>query len=297
MKFDVVVTNPPFEDTNNRGKTQHKIWIDFTKLCFSSLLKDGGLLCQVSPSSFMSPSSKVLQLFKQKCLTEMHLDISKHFPNIGSSFAYYNLWNKLNDNNKTTIYNKAGKHYIVLTDDVFYIPCDFCKKSFSIHKKVIFKTKDKLSVKKDYVTCHNILLKKENSILSKTKTAKHIYPIFHTNKQIWYSSKKQDFSNKKKVMWTRSGYTKPFYDAGIYGITDMGYYILVDTEAEGKNLSHNLNLKLFKYIFKTAKWSGFGNEKIFSYLPVIPFDKKLTDKEMFDFFKLTKSEKSYVEGY
>ena len=77
----------------------------------------------------------------------------------------------------------------------------------------------------------------------------------------------------------------------------MGYYIIVDTENEGKNLAHNLNLKLFQYIFKTAKWSGFGNEKVFISLPTIPLDRKLTDEEMYNDFKLTNKEKGYVRGY
>ena len=77
MKFDVVVTNPPFQDTTKRGKTQHKLWIEFTRLSFDSLLKDGGVLCQVSPSSFLSPSSKILQLFKDKKVSELHLGYRK----------------------------------------------------------------------------------------------------------------------------------------------------------------------------------------------------------------------------
>ena len=53
-------------------------------------------------------------------------------------------------------------------------------------------------------------------------------------------------------------------------------------------------LKLFKYIFKTAKWSGFGNEKVFVALPTIPLDKKLSDEEMYDYFGLKTEERDYV---
>ena len=98
-------------------------------------------------------------------------------------------------------------------------------------------------------------------------------------------------------MWSRSGYTQPFYDVGKLGTTDMGYYINVSSDEEGEVLDHNLNSNLFKYIFKTAKWSGFGNEKVFDSLPIIPLDRKLDEEEMYDFFGLTDNEKNYVRGY
>ena len=96
-------------------------------------------------------------------------------------------------------------------------------------------------------------------------------------------------------MWTRSGYTKPFYDNGRYGGTDMIYYVLVDSESDGLNLLHNLQSKLMQYILKTAKWSGFGNEKVFQSLPNLPRDRKLCDLEISNLFDLTLDEINYVE--
>ena len=48
MQFDVVATNPPFQDSTNRKRTQHKLWIDFTQQTFDKWLKPGGILLQVS---------------------------------------------------------------------------------------------------------------------------------------------------------------------------------------------------------------------------------------------------------
>jgi hypothetical protein len=199
----------------------------------------------------------------------------------------------------------------------------------------MFDATKKLDVKYDYVTCHNVirharvinqkkinkkldtikscdseqkaekifdsvkkLISKKKTIditVSKTQTSKHKYPLLHTNRQTWYSSIKQDFHDKKKVMWSRSGYTKPFYDNGNLGCTDMGYYILVDSKSDGECLSHNLNLNLFKYIFKTAKWSGFGNELVFTNIPKIPVNKKYTNQEMYNHFNISQTEAEYIE--
>ena len=288
MQFDVIVANPPFQDSVNRNITPHKLWIDFTVKSFAEWLVAGGVLIQVSPSSFMSPSNKVLNIFRDRKVISIQLDKEHYFPGVGSTFAYYIVHNVPDDGTPTMINDEP----IYLNKDVFYLPNDFCEESFSIHKKVMFNSEDKLTVEYDYVTCHNILIHKSDT-LSKTETEKHIYPVFHTNKQIWYTSIKQDFLESKKVMWTRSGYTKPFYDKGTMGITDSAYFVRVDTDEEGEALAHNLNSKLFQYIFRTAKWSGFGNDKVFKALPILPYTK-LTDEDMFLHFGINGEEQCYI---
>ena len=96
-------------------------------------------------------------------------------------------------------------------------------------------------------------------------------------------------------MWSRSGYTKVFYDDGVLGGTDMVYYVLVSDKEEGENLTHNLSSKLIQYILRTAKWSGFGNEKVFKRLPNLPKNVKLTDEQIYDLFNLNNNERQYVE--
>jgi hypothetical protein len=292
MKFDLVLTNPPFQDSTNRGKTPHKLWIDFTKAAFSRFLVPDGLLHQVSPSSFMSPSNKVLQIFKDLRVIRLNLTTSSFFPEVGSSFAHYLIQNRYDESEVTTLITENGESTLQLTDDVFYLPTDLSSLSMSIHSKFIFLQKEHLAIKWDYVTCHNILLRRSNS-LSKERTALHQYPVFHTNNQIWWSSIRQEFANSKKVIWTRSGYFEPFFDDGNLGGTDMAYYIEVESNEAGITLAHNLNLLLPKYIMKTAKWSGFGNEKVFVRLPVLP-KRLLTDDEIFHYFKLSVEEAQYV---
>jgi len=296
MQFDVIATNPPFQDSTNKKKTQHKLWIEFTQKTFSEWLKPGGVLLQVSPSSFLSPSNKILKIFQSKAVKYLHLDTKTYFPKVGSTFADYMIRNQ-SDDEKTEIVTQAGTFYQKIDSSVFYLPIDVCKESLSIHRKVIFDQKERLNVKYDYVTCHNVNILRKTDIISKTKDDEYVHPILHTNKQIWYSKIRQDFANKKKVMWSRSGYTKPFYDDGVLGGTDMAYYVLVSSDECGENLVHNLNSKLIRYILTTAKWSGFGNEKVFCRLPNLPTDRKMTDAEMYLLFGLTDKEREYVENH
>lgn len=294
MLFDTIISNPPFQDRDSRGKTPHKLWIDFTKKELDEWLVEGGVLYQVSPASFMSPSNKILNYMKTYDTEYINFNISQFFPNVGSSFAAYIIVNKKTNNTTVVVDEKNESFTLRLDSKVFYLPVDLGKASLSIHKKVIFDTVSKMNVQHDYVTCHNSRLKELPSTLSKTETTIHALPVFHTNKQQWWSSVKNPYTDSKKVLWTRSGYTKPFYDAGTLGGTDMVYYVTVDTDGEGETLAHNMNTKLMRYIYKTARWSGFGNEKVFDNFPALPLDKKLSNEEMYKLFKLTKEEAQYV---
>lgn len=296
MKFDLILTNPPFQDTTRRGKTPHKLWIEFTRAIFTRFLADGGLLCQVSPSSFRSPNSVVLDLMKAHRTLSVRFDTSKHFPAVGSTFADYQVLKEPNNGSLTRIVADGCEFDLALDAEVAYLPTDLSADGLSIHRKVMFQPERKLDVRWDYVTCHNIRLRDVDSTLSRTPTERHRYKVFHTNAQTWWTSVLQDFAPRRKVMWTRSGYTKPFYDPGTMGGTDMAYFVLVDSDHEGATLAHNLNLDLMRYIYMTAKWSGFGNERVFASLPDLPRHTALTNEDLFATFSLSPREVAHVRA-
>lgn len=336
MKFDYIFGNPPFQDSKNRKKTQHKLWIDFTLKYFNEHLKDDGDMVWITPSSWGSPSNKIFKLFKDNDVDVLNLNIEHHFPNIGSTFSYYKV-NKNKDKATSLVTMPNNTFSIKIDDNIKYFPVDFCNESVSIHKKVMFDTGDKFVLNYDYVTCHNVIRhtkellqkkvekweeqvlvltderKKKEKIqkiketkekisncfitVSEERTPKHVYPILHTNKKTWFSSIKQDFADSKKVMWSRSGYTKPFFDDGKLGCTDMGYYILVNSPEEGKRLEKFLNSKLMQYIFSTAKWSGFGNEIVFSSIPKINLSVDLNELDYYKIFNISEEEVKYLSSF
>jgi hypothetical protein len=294
VKFDLVLTNPPFQDSLNRNKTPHKLWIDFALRVFHDYIKDGGSFVQVSPASFASPSNKVLLLMGKFATRHIRLDTEKHFSGVGSSFSDYWII-KREDTELVTVIETAKERFeIKLDSSVFYLPNDLGATSLSIHSKVVFSSTNKVKVEWDYVVAHNIRRYDKNPTLSETQSEIHIYPVFHTNRSKWWSSVRQEWAASPKVMWTRSGYTVPFYDNGVLGGTDMAYFIRVEDREKGENLAHNMNLLLMKYIYKTAKWSGFGNERVFTNLPELTCERKLTDEELFDHFNLSAEEVNYV---
>jgi hypothetical protein len=296
-RFHLVITNPPFQDTLRRKKTPHKLWIDFTESVFDRLIADGGLLCQVSPSSWCSPSNRILELMKRNQVLLIRHDTGEHFPTIGSTFSDYIIRKRPSDGRTTPVIVEGVRTEVSIDKGVSYVPNDLSGTAVSIHRKVVFgSTHPRARVEWDYVSCHNIL-RHRGGTLSTTQTDVHRYPVFHTNRQVWWSSLRQPWADAGKVMWTRSGYTKPFYDDGVHGGTDMVYFIRVPSVDAGLSLEHNMNLPLMKYIYATARWSGFGNERVFAALPQLPVDRKLSNVELMDLFQLTDEERAYVGRY
>lgn len=338
MKHDIVIGNPPFQNNIKRGKTQHKLWAPFTERVFSHWLKPEGYLGWITPQSWGSPNSKILDIFREKDVRCINFDTKHYFPTVASTFSHYVIKNSPSNGPSTiTVDGESFLHEI--NQETIWVPNILSKESISVHSKVMFGDAERHRINYDYVTCHNVirhaksLLDKKmmkvveklmedgiteletTSVLerlrslsekrakakitvSEVRTDEHVHPLLHTNVKTWYSSIEQSFARGRKVMWSRSGYTKPFYNNGTVdplGCTDMGYFINVDSDKEGENLERFLNSSLMRYIFKTAKWSGFGNERVFMSIPKIALSGNFNDSDVYDSFNLTKEEISHIK--
>jgi len=303
LRFDVILTNPPFQDSVNRNSTPHKLWIDFTKAVFSRLLADGGTLCQVSPASFGSPSNVVLDLMREYQTTVLRFDTEGHFRQagsaVGSTFSDYSIRKAPTGDVITRVVTANGEFDLKLDLSVWYLPNDLCETAMSIHRKVIFESKDKLPVEWDYVTCHNIKRHAHRTKVVTLTEEPHKdfpYPAYHTNNKVWWTSVRPDWATQPKVVWSRSGYMQPVADEGQYCVTDMAYYILTETYEEAQNLAANMGVEVLQYVYATAKWSGFGNERVFAALPELPLDRILTNDEAYEMFELTDEEVKHVQA-
>jgi len=156
MKFDCLLTNPPYQDSSHAEKknTLWRKWLLFNK----ELLNEGGVFSLVIPSSWMgSPPVLKESFFVEKKikynLTYINRDECKrHFPSIGSTFSYFVMENK-EYLNKTSILSKNldGKIEVVndlnLNDciiDVF--PRDLSDCGLSIIRKTLNNGLEKLGI-------------------------------------------------------------------------------------------------------------------------------------------------------
>ena len=284
MKFDVLLGNPPYQGSNDKGTAQpksHNLWSKFIDKSID-LTKDDGHVAFVTPDSWMSANSQLLNKFKQHSLNWVDTNVGKYF-NVGSSFTAWSL----QKNNNATVCHIDG--IPVNINSLNYLPRDF-HNSYPIHDKVVNSAFPKIAVQGD-TTCHSDYKHKK---LSDVCDSVYQYKTHHTNAQTKFSRLKSKDFDKKKIVWSLSGYFKPFYDPGTIGTTEVCQYIVVNSDKEGTNTLSYLNSKLYRYIISTGKWSGFLNGRVIEGLPQLP-NKKYTDQDLYLLFNLTEEEIKTIE--
>ena len=94
LNINGVFVDPPFHDEEGQGSTQHKLWVNLTIKTFNEWLSEDGLLYQISPESFGSPSNKILDIMKDKNTKHIHFNQRDYFPTVGTTIAWYLIENK-----------------------------------------------------------------------------------------------------------------------------------------------------------------------------------------------------------
>jgi len=286
-KFDIIVGNPPYQGFNIKGSKQPKNHSSWTKFVEKAPLILKNYLLFVTPDSWRSISSKIFLLFKKNSLLFVDTNnIAKYFKGVNSTFGVFLF--KMGKTEDLVLIN-GTKHNI---DDITYIPNEG-DLSLSIHKKTVMSKNDKYEFLCDTTSNHSSSSKQ---YLSKEKTDKNIYEVYHTNAQTLWSEKMSKNHNDKKVYFTISGYFNPKYGENI-STSEICQYFLVDNEEAGLNLINILNSKLYKFLVNTAKWSGYLNKDIIRGLPKLDIHKIWTDEEIYSVFNLSQEEVNIIESY
>jgi adenine-specific DNA-methyltransferase len=290
-KFDAVIGNPPYQNTDENGRKalNHNLWSSFITELFKLINQDGYLLF-VTPNSWMSPTSKMKEVFYDNYIVYLNInECERHF-NVGSKFSYY-LIQKTHKKEKTNVvclYNKIKYNSEIIITDFTFLPNLLCDKSLSILHKFYHNNFEKVSFKTTS-ELHNTT--KKNCIRD-AMDKEFIYPIRHTTKNnIRYSNKKHSLSDSNKILMNLSGNLKPVYDDGKMGFTQAQMYLITDNS----NFVDVINSKMYSFIFNICKWSGFNIELIFHDIPYIREDF-IDDNQIYKLFNITEDEQLLIES-
>jgi hypothetical protein len=105
MKFDVIVGNPPFQDSDSTGRKKHasaNLWVKIWYRSFD-LLERGGIISLICPIGWTSPTDdergkkRLWDIFNAYSTFAKTDGVKEFFPGVGSTFSYVIVNTKSND--------------------------------------------------------------------------------------------------------------------------------------------------------------------------------------------------------
>lgn len=298
MKFDVVVGNPPYQGKNK----QDKLWIKFL-LKSIDLINENGYLFMITPNSWTKrPESKsfgrITNLFKQKQLVYVKINVSNFFDGIGEKIGYQLIKNvdkydqtmiELSDNNIMSV-DYVGQKIVSDNSEELI---------FSIFDKVEKSTHDRVSKffsKRDASDAGRSL---RDGKFKKQPEGDYTVPLLYTLNQIYYV-KNNGYSLTPKFFFNFSGYYYKETNPEKYMPILSGYIsgqatfsIEVPTVNEGNILRHNYSRKLMRFYNDKFKTGGFNTG--IPNLPWLGYNQILSDNDLYVEFGLTENEIRLIE--
>lgn len=301
-EYDVVLTHPPFEASTDGGRKDqaNNLWSKFTKRGFE-VLKTGGTLAYVTPSSWLSPAADIgkgstgIRFFRdyfQKYKTHF-LNVNecaRHFPGSGSTFSYF-VVEKTEADEFLTQVQTAETNYEVDLRSINFLPKSMDQFAISINQKILEK-KDKFG----FVGNNLPETKIDYSEEQKDEFKISAYHTAADGGKFWYCKQPISTADKPKVIISISGLFVPYYDLGGMSFTGMCVvYYLKDNDSMDSIRSY-LGSRLVRYLMSENKYTGWVSP-ILGDLPNVDKTRIWTDQELYDHFNLSSEEIDFLEKY
>jgi hypothetical protein len=298
MKFDCLVTNPPYQDSSHVEKknTLWRKWISFNE----KIVKDNGITSLVIPSSWMGSGPILRENFLENGKVKYNLtyinrdECKKHFPNVGSTFSYFVMENK-SYQNQTSILSKNidGKIEVVnnlnLNQSLLEVfPRDLTDLGSSIITKTLGLGVEKLGIINNTFN-HSV----HRTKWSLEQTEEFCFPVQNTpSKLYWYNYGHPHQGLEKLLIPTTTYFRKQLISR--YGVTQSFCYLLIENNLNPNIVLNNINNKLFDYLNECFRYANWNSVNLLRKLPKIPLTQSLTDNDIFEFFKLTNEEINHI---
>jgi hypothetical protein len=294
MKFDAVVTNPPYQDSSHKEK-KHTLWRKFVDACVNEWVKADGHVALIIPSSWMGSAKLMKEYFINNNLTYINKDECRRHFDVGSTFSCF-VMQKCDYKNKTEIINKQINGAIVkstidldkcLFMDMF--PRDISEICYSIVSKVLNPNLPKLGIK-NVTTHHNV----HKERWKKEKEGEFKYPVQNTpTKLYWFNTPHPDQGKKKILIPTTTYFRRMMITE--YGTTQsFGYYLIPD-HINAEVALNNINNIVFDYVNECFRYANWNDIQLFRALPELPLDRELSNEDIYEYFSLGEKEIKHIK--
>ena len=300
MKFDVVIGNPPYQDSKAHGKKttgNGALWVKFTVKAMD-LVKDNGFLGFVIPDSWTAPTYDLMgsresiftDYFKKANLFYLNFDVKKFFPNVGIDPSAFIL-------KKNQLY--IGTTIKTLTEttnldlsNMSFITKDLSSISLSIHSKVLSNKENSRLIKMRWKKTVTSIVAQE----TKDNAFKYPFVDHHSYKPIRWANTLDPDAAKRKVLVPYVGkYQCIVDDVGELGARESVSVLFLKDNEKGKFAERFFTSKLINFIMNTNQWTQYQLSQILNFIPVEDFSQDWNDSKIYKHFGLTQEEIDYVE--
>lgn len=279
MKFDVILTNPPYDAPMAKKKQTKKIWQEFIHKALDSLATGGSLGFVCPPSWILSNDAKLKKIRNrvlENNLTHLRLGVQQFFPTVDVQIGYFILEQK--SYLKKTKFIDAGENKAVDIDFNNGIPL---KPEEQYRLNLVDKIIDSSQTKYRWSSYG------EDSGKSKEAVKK----LFRNNKIL-----------KLIINYSKAYYTEKVEDNNMPITTDPinNLQVCLSLKSKKEGLQHKsfLHSKAIRWLannYKRRGQTGFCDAVKRQIIP--QFETKMwTDKEVYKAIGLDAKEISYIES-
>ncbi len=269
-KFDFVVMNPPYQDGSKKNSASHaSLWDKFVEKAFQ-IVKEGGWVCAVHPSSWRKPDSKIGNLIKSKDVRYLEIhDIKDGQKTFGCSTRYD--W--------YAACNRPASGRTIIKDQEGSVVGDYVLAEMPFIPNVNIPDVMALVAKDGEEKCEVLYSGGDGDVrkpwMSKIQTDEFKYPCVNMMTDstplalCWSSAKDRGYFGIPKVIVNMTGATLSCLvdDKGEYGMTQWIFGIKIDSKEEGEKVRAALMSENFKKIWSATKWLAMTREwRTFKYI-------------------------------
>lgn len=296
MKFDVIVGNPPYQDSSTVVQgSRGNLWHKFVFLA-DGLLNDDGILAFVTPDSWLQFRGQLGRFLKNHQLTHVWTNsfTSKHFSGVGITTSAWILC-KSPPSAPTHFVNED--HYVDLREKTMLANSSVA--GTSILEKVLVAPSTGIQFQTD--SENNVSWKNNETNKHKyaeAQTLERPYRICHTARIDCYAVNKPiDYDTKKVILPLMTGTPQPrYFDGGIGSISRMSVHYNVLDERQGMNLISLLKSKLYQFVCRVTNNRNSMTRDWLRQLPLLDLTHTWTNEDLYKHFNLTKEEIALVES-
>lgn len=282
MKFDVIVGNPPFKNSGEKGGSS-TLWRKILESSWA-LLKNNGVISMITPQ-LPATANDLKHIFKESQVNCVWTKIEKYFPNIGSNFVAWQV-EKKKKQSKAKFVDENLKIDLGL---VTHYTKDW-KYNETISK--ILDENECFAVESGENYYHTEITK--NKRLSPISSPKFKYKLRRTIGETRYIYGLEEPTDYKisKMLFSYSGYPNFEYadkNNPCGTIKFASGFIRVENKKEYENLLNIYESSFYKWLRYQKSPGGMLGSSIYK-LPRMPLNKKYSNDEILKHFE------KYLDG-